>query len=86
MEVKVYVLIEEMEGTDGIRCFDILEINSDKNALIEKMNQLIREDEYGLIEKNGTKTRSEMYFESYHSDSGFVSYSINRYKATLNDK
>ena len=75
MNNKIYVLCEEFEGTDGIRCFTIIGVSQNGEKLKKFMNSKIASDDYGIIKKNGIKTYRETYFETYYED-GFIEYYI----------
>lgn len=72
---KVYCLCEEFEGTDGIREFQIKASGWDQDKLRELMQAVVRNDEYGLIAKNGISDNEADLFCTEFED-GFVQYSI----------
>lgn len=73
---KVHALCEEYEDGDGIREFKILALSHDEDALRNLMQAKIREDEYGLIAKNGVDEdlRDNHFMTNFCN--GFVEYYI----------
>lgn len=75
---NIYTLIEEFEGTEGIREFTIVHISFDIDKLKDTLKDKIKMDEYGLIKKNGIEIEGELYFSTKYND-GFVSYAISEH-------
>lgn len=73
---ELHVLCEEMEGGDGIREFRILALSHDEDELRALMQAKIKEDEYGLIAKNGVDEdlRDNHFMTNF--ENGFVEYYI----------
>lgn len=76
---RAYCLCEEFEGTDGIREFQIKATGWDQDKLRELMQAVVRNDEYGLIAKNGISDNEADLFCTEFED-GFVQYSIQEQK------
>lgn len=74
METK-YILTETIEGTDGIRDFNILMLSADYQKVLAEKNKLVEADEYGYFKKNDFLYDTDIHTES-NFDNGFVSYLI----------
>lgn len=72
---NIYILTEEFEGKEGIREFTIVHISFDIDKLKDILKDIIKMDQYGLIEKNGIEVDGELYFTTKYND-GFVGYQI----------
>lgn len=84
MNIKTFVLKEEMEKDDGIREFSILGISTDFEALRDLMTQQIIADSYGFISKNGVYEERKDFFQT-NFDEGFVEYSITEYESNIGE-
>lgn len=74
-ECNVYILLETVAGTDGIRDTYVKAVSTDKNKVIAELEKAIEEDEYGYIERNGVyeEDMERGYFLT-NVDDGFVEY------------
>lgn len=76
---NVHVLMEEAELTAGMREANIIAISNDKNKLIKKLKETLKEDSYGIFEKNGVYFASDTHIQSEYSETNtncFVMYYI----------
>ena len=75
----LYMLEEICELSDGIREFQILAVSADKRALEELLKAKVKEDMYGLIDKNGVNEHDPSHFCTNFCN-GFVEYTITEAK------
>lgn len=73
---SIFTLEEIFEGTDGIKSSFIIAASFDKTKLQTKMKDLIKEDETGLIAKNGIDELTEDTLITNFKD-GYIEYNIN---------
>lgn len=76
---SIYTLTESYENDSGLREFYVITTSYDKEKLKVIMDGLIKEDEYGLIAKNGIQRQTDNSFETVFED-GFVGYDITNVK------
>lgn len=73
---KIYLLCQEIEGTDGEISFFILQTSFNEQKLKDLLQEKINEDEYGLMKDYGIEDISDTYCKTKYGDRGSVEYYI----------
>ena len=67
---KVFILTEEVELSNGVREFDIIGVYAEEHVAQGVMEELIENDDYGIIEKLGVAHKDDYSFETNWDWSG----------------